>query len=89
MDVVEVNLINMEDLRDLFWGKLYLVDNMSLLPNGPAQQVVALVNQDVQDPYTAREKETYLIKYHQNQSLLFEQSGSTIIIKGIHPIESG
>ena len=37
LDAVEINLINMDDLQDLIWGKLHIVDeNTSLLANGPA-----------------------------------------------------
>ena len=44
LDAVKVNLIIIEDIQDVIWEKVHLVDNTSLLPNELSQRVVTSVN---------------------------------------------
>ena len=71
LDAVDKNIISMLDDRDNIYGKLHLVSNTSHLAGGPAHQVVQSTNQGWQLPYvhhtaTARERQNYLIEYHQD-----------------------
>ena len=71
MDAVETNLIAMTDRRDTQYGKLHLMEDTSLLPNGPALQVVQSADQGEPLPYvhptTVRERQNYLHEYRKDQ----------------------
>ena len=71
LDAAEINLINMLDPRDNIWGKLHLVANTQQMQGGPLLQIVRSTNQGQQLPYiaptTSRERQNYLITYHQEQ----------------------
>ena len=38
LNAVKMNLINMDDQQDAVWGKLHIIQNTSLLANGPAHR---------------------------------------------------
>ena len=71
IDAVEINLINMPDRRDLQFGKLHLIEDTSLLPNGPALQIAASVDQGQPLPFvpltTIRQRQNYLHEYRRDQ----------------------
>ena len=85
LDVVEMNLINMLDPRDNIWGKLHLVDNTHQMQGGPPQQIVWSTNQGQQLPYiaptTLRERQNYLITYHQNQGYWLDDQAAKELLK--------
>ena len=64
LDAVDINLIAMKDQRDPQYGKLHLIEDTSILPNGPPQQVVPSADQGRPIPYTAptmvRQRQNYL-----------------------------
>ena len=72
LDAVEINLINMNDQRDAIWGKLHILEDTSILANGPPAVIPASVNQGEQIPWvvpiTNRQRETYLIEYFKLQN---------------------
>ena len=45
LDAVEMNLVNMNDQRDAVWGKLHILEDTSILANGPPAVTPASVNQ--------------------------------------------
>ena len=51
LDAVEMNLINMDDQRDAVWGKLHILEDTSILANGPPAMIAASVNQGEQIPW--------------------------------------
>ena len=71
MDAVEINLIHMPDRRDVQFGKLHLIEDTSLLQNGPAVQIVPSVDQGQPQPYVApttiRQRQNYLHEYRRDQ----------------------
>ena len=85
LDAVEMNLINMLDPRDNIWGKLHLVANTQQMQGGPVQQIVRSTNQGQQLPYiaptTARERQNYLIAYHQDQGHWLDDQAAEEVLK--------
>ena len=45
LDAVEMNLINMNDQQDPIWGKLNILQDKSILANGPASMIPDSTNQ--------------------------------------------
>ena len=68
---VEKNLMAMADPRDNLCGRLHLIQDVSLLPGGPAAAVPVTIDQGQPLPYVAptsyRERENYLIEYYRDQ----------------------
>ena len=71
LDAVDTNLIAMLDPRDPQYGKLHLVEDTSILPNGPAQQIVPSADQGKPIPYThpttVRQRQNYLHDFREDQ----------------------
>ena len=71
LDAVETNPIAMTDRRDTRYGKLHLMEDTSLLPNGPALQVVQSADQGQPQPYvaltTVQEQQNYLHEYRRDK----------------------
>ena len=85
LDAVETNLITMTDRRDPRYGKLHLIEDTSLLPNGPALQVVQSVDQGQPQPYvaptTVRERQNYLHNYRRDQEYWLNDQNAEEAIK--------
>lgn len=85
LDLVEANLIAMTDRRDPRYGKLHLIKDTSLLPNGPALQVVQSVDQGQTQPYvaptTVREMQNYLHDYRRDQEYWLNDQNAKEVVK--------
>ena len=70
-EAVEKNLMAMKDSRDNTHGRLHLIQDVSLLPGGPAAAVPVATDQGQPAPCVAptsyRERENYLIHYYRDQ----------------------
>ena len=70
MDVVDKNHIDMYNTRDPLYGKLHLINDISQLVGGPAQQVVQSADQGQPIPYvapTVREQQNCMHNFREDQ----------------------
>ena len=78
INAVEKNLIVIPDDRDPIYGKLYLLENISQLPNGPAVQVVPSSNQGQLAPFLApttnREQHNHVTIHNDAQTAWLEDN---------------
>ena len=72
LDAVEMISINMNDQQNPIWGKLHILQDTSILPNGPAAMIPDSTNQSEPNEwsigFSQRQRETYLIEYFKLQN---------------------
>jgi len=85
LDAVETNLINMNDQRDPFWGKLHILQDTSGLVNGPDAMIPESTNQFEPDEwqlgFTHRQREIYLHGYFRDQNNFLDDQAAQEALK--------